>query len=163
MLDDTMLYSCGIFADEHATLFDAQVAKVDRVCTKLDLRPSDHVLEIGSGWGGFALRAAREFGCRVTTTTVSHEQFLTSKERVAEAGLGDRITVLEEDYRDLAGDYDKLVSLEMIEAVDWRRHDAYFATCGRLLKPEARCCSRPSSSKSGATSGRASTPISSAG
>jgi cyclopropane-fatty-acyl-phospholipid synthase len=136
MLDETMMYSCGIFESEDATLHEAQVAKLDRICRKLDLRPEDHVLEIGTGWGGFAIHAASNYGCRVTSTTISAEQFALARERVGAAGLEDRITLLLEDYRALEGTYDKLVSIEMIEAVGWQYFDTFFARCGALLAPD---------------------------
>jgi cyclopropane-fatty-acyl-phospholipid synthase len=133
MLDETMTYSCAVFEDPHATLADAQVAKIDRLCVKLALRPDDRVMEIGTGWGGFALHAARRYGCRVTTTTISEPQRAYAAKRVAEAGLTDRITILGDDWRNLRGEFDKLVSVEMIEAVDWRHHDRFFARCAALL------------------------------
>ena len=136
MLDETMTYSCAVFETPETHLVDAQRAKLDRICTKLDLGPGDHVVEIGTGWGGFALHAATHYGCRVTTTTLSRSQHELALRRVAEAGLADRVTVLGSDYRDLEGTYDKLVSIEMIEAVDWRLHDTFFATCARLLAPD---------------------------
>jgi cyclopropane-fatty-acyl-phospholipid synthase len=136
MLDDTMTYSCAVFETPATGLAEAQRAKLDRICSKLDLGPDDHVVEIGTGWGGFAIHAAAHYGCRVTTTTLSVSQRQVARERVAAAGLADRVTVLGDDYRDLTGTYDKLVSIEMIEAVDWRRHDEYFATCARLLRPD---------------------------
>ena len=136
MLDETMTYSCAVFETPETHLVDAQRAKLDRICTKLDLGPDDHVVEIGTGWGGFALHAATRYGCRVTTTTLSRSQRQVAVDRVAEAGLDDRVTVLGSDYRDLEGTYDKLVSIEMIEAVDWRLHDTFFATCRRLLAPD---------------------------
>ena len=136
MLDETMMYSCAIFESDEASLHEAQLAKLDRICRKLDLRPSDHVLEIGTGWGGFAIHAAREYGCRVTTTTISAEQLALARERVAAAGLEDRITLLQEDYRELRGSYDKLVSIEMIEAVGWQYFDTFFERCGALLAPD---------------------------
>jgi len=135
MLDDTMAYSCGVFEREDATLHEAQLAKFERICRKLRLTPDDHLLEIGTGWGGFAIHAARRYGCRVTTTTISREQHDWAKERIAVAGLQDRVTLLLDDYRDLRGRYDKLVSIEMIEAVGARYLDAYTAQCGRLLEP----------------------------
>lgn len=135
-LDETLMYSSGVFPTPASSLHDASVAKIDRICRKLDLQPSDHLLEIGTGWGGFALHAATRYGCRVTTTTISREQYQLACERVAAAGLSDRITVLCEDYRDLSGEYDKLVSIEMIEAVGHEYFETYFATCSRLLKPE---------------------------
>jgi cyclopropane-fatty-acyl-phospholipid synthase len=134
-LDDTMMYSSGIFADENVTLHAASVEKLDRICRKLDLQSTDHVIEIGTGWGGFALHAASQYGCRVTTTTISREQYEMATKRVQEAGLEDRITVLMEDYRDLTGQYDKLVSIEMIEAVGHEFLDGYFEKCSQLLKP----------------------------
>ncbi len=136
MLDETMTYSCGVFEQPGSTLADAQLAKLDRICLKLELQPGDHVIEIGAGWGSFALHAARAYGCHVTTTTVSRSQYEVATQRAAAAGLDDRIKVLASDYRDLEGTYDKLVSIEMIEAVDWRRHDVFFSTCQRLLRPE---------------------------
>jgi cyclopropane-fatty-acyl-phospholipid synthase len=132
-LDPTMMYSCAIFEDPHASLEDASRAKLRRVCAKLGLGPSDHVLEIGTGWGGFAVHAAAEHGCRVTTTTISREQHGYALERVRQAGLGDRVTVLLQDYRDLRGRYDKLVSIEMIEAVGWRHLPVFFRRCSELL------------------------------
>ena len=135
-LDDTMMYSSGVFEHPYASLHDASLAKLERICRKLDLQPDDHVLEIGTGWGGFALYAARNYGCRVTTTTVSQEQYQLARERVQEAGLQDRIDVLCRDYRDLQGRYDKLVSIEMVEAIGHAYLDTYFAQCDRLLKPD---------------------------
>jgi cyclopropane-fatty-acyl-phospholipid synthase len=136
LLDDTMMYSCAIFEREDSTLYEASVAKNDRICRKLQLSPADHVLEIGSGWGGFALHAAQHYGCRVTTTTISKEQFQLVQQRVAAAGLTHRVTILLQDYRDLRGAYDKLVSIEMIEAVGHHYLDAFFQCCGNLLKPD---------------------------
>jgi len=133
MLDETMMYSSAVFADPEMNLADAQRAKLDRLCTKLGLGPDDHVVEIGTGWGGFACHAAAHYGCRVTSTTISDAQFRFASKRVVEEGLADRVTVLDRDYRDLTGTYDKLVSIEMIEAVDWRQHDAFFSTCAALL------------------------------
>ena len=135
-LDETMMYSSAIFPRSDASLEEAAVYKVDRICRKLDLHPGDHLLEIGTGWGGFALHAATHYGARVTTTTISRQQYELAVERVAEAGLADRIDIVLEDYRDLRGQYDKLVSIEMIEAVGHHYYDAYFAACGRLLKPD---------------------------
>jgi len=134
-LDDTLMYSAAVFPTPDTDLRDASIAKNDRICRKLELRPDDHLLEIGSGWGGFALHAARHYGCRVTTTTISREQYQMARERVREAGLEDRVTVLCEDYRDLRGQYDKLVSIEMIEAVGERHLDTYFRACAERLKP----------------------------
>jgi cyclopropane-fatty-acyl-phospholipid synthase len=136
MLDETMTYSCAIFEPPEASLLQAQIAKLDRICRKLELCPEDHVLEIGTGWGAFAIHAASQYGCRVTTTTISGEQHRMAVERVHAAGLEDRITVLLEDYRDLQGSFDKLVSIEMIEAVGWQYFDTFFERCGSLLAPD---------------------------
>ncbi|MGA2471635.1 MAG: cyclopropane-fatty-acyl-phospholipid synthase family protein [Solirubrobacteraceae bacterium] len=136
MLDETMMYSCAIFEQPDSSLAEAQVAKLDLICRKLQLSSTDHVLEIGTGWGGFAIHAARNYGCRVTTTTISAEQFALARERVAAAGLSDRVTLLLADYRDLQGEFDKLVSIEMIEAVGWQYFDTFFKRCASLLKQE---------------------------
>jgi cyclopropane-fatty-acyl-phospholipid synthase len=135
MLDETMSYSCGIFLQEDATLHEASIAKFDAVCRKLALTTSDHLVEIGTGWGGLAIHAAERYGCRVTTTTISREQHDFAKEKIAARGLSDRITLLFEDYRDVRGQFDKLVSIEMIEAVGARYLDTYFRKCSSLLKP----------------------------
>lgn len=135
-LDPTLTYSSGIFEREDASMEEASLAKYDRVCRKLGLGPKDHVLEIGTGWGGFALHAARKYGCRVTTTTISKEQHALASQRVAEAGLGHRIEIRSDDYRDLDGSYDKLVSIEMIEAVGHRQFDTFFRVCGDRLRPD---------------------------
>jgi cyclopropane-fatty-acyl-phospholipid synthase len=132
-LDDTMMYSCAIFESPQTTLEEASLAKLERVCSTLALGPGDHVLEIGTGWGGFALYAAEHYGCRVTTTTISAEQHAYASERIREAGLEDRVTVLSKDYRDLEGQYDKLVSLEMIEAVGWQYFPTFFRRCSELV------------------------------
>ncbi|HEU0025395.1 MAG TPA: cyclopropane-fatty-acyl-phospholipid synthase family protein [Thermoleophilaceae bacterium] len=134
-LDETMTYSCAVFDGPHTTLAEAQERKLDLVCRKLGLGPGDHVLEIGTGWGSFAVHAASRYGCRVTTTTISAEQHAAASERVREAGLSDRVEVLAEDYRDLRGRYDKLVSIEMIEAVGWQYFDDFFRRCSALLRP----------------------------
>jgi cyclopropane-fatty-acyl-phospholipid synthase len=135
MLDETMMYSCAIFPSPQASLHDAQIAKLDAICAKLRLSEADHVLEIGTGWGGFAIHAAANYGCRVTTTTISAAQLELARERVRAAGLEDRITLLQKDYRDLEGEFDKLVSIEMIEAVGWQYFDTFFRRCAALLKP----------------------------
>jgi cyclopropane-fatty-acyl-phospholipid synthase len=135
-LDDTMAYSCGIFEAPEATLKEASLAKFDAVCRKLQLKPADHLVEIGTGWGGLAIHAAQKYGCRVTTTTISKEQYALAGERIAAAGLGDRIELRLDDYRDLTGQYDKLVSIEMIEAVGHQYLDTYIAKCASLLKPD---------------------------
>jgi len=135
-LDPTMTYSCAVFENPDDDLETAQINKLDRICRKLDLGPQDHVVEIGTGWGGFALHAAGFYGCRVTTTTLSAEQAALARRRIRDAGLADRVNVLEEDYRKLTGVFDKLVSIEMIEAVGVRYFPAYFRACSDLLKPE---------------------------
>ena len=134
-LDETMAYSCAIFPQAESTLHVASTAKFDRICQKLALTAEDHLLEIGTGWGGFALHAAREYGCRVTTTTISRKQYEYSRQQVAAAGIADRVTVLCEDYRALTGSFDKLVSIEMIEAVGHQYFDTYFRICSQRLKP----------------------------
>jgi len=134
-LDPTMMYSSAIFPHRDATLEEASLAKLERICRRLELGPDDHLLEIGTGWGGMAEYAARHTGCRVTTTTISRQQYDYARERIAAAGLQDRVTVLLKDYRELDGQYDKLVSIEMIEAVGHRYLPQYFAACSRLLKP----------------------------
>jgi cyclopropane-fatty-acyl-phospholipid synthase len=135
MLDPTMMYSCALFEHEGMTLQEASVAKLERVCERLEIGPEDHVLEVGTGWGGFAIHAAATRGCRVTTTTISREQHDYALERVRHAGLADRVTVLMRDYRDLRGRYDKLVSIEMIEAVGWQHIGTFFQRCSQLLTP----------------------------
>lgn len=135
-LDDTMTYSAGIFADPDATLRDASLEKYDRLCRKLDLQSDDSVVEVGGGWGGFALHAAGRYGCRVTGTTISPAQLGVARARVAAAGLGDRVTILDHDYRRLTGRFDKLVSIEMIEAVGHHYHREYFRRCSGLLGSE---------------------------
>lgn len=135
-LDPTMMYSSAIFEQPGLTLEQAQRARLDRICRKLELQPTDHLLEIGTGWGGMAIHAALHYGCRVTTTTISRQQYEAAVERVRAAGVADRVNVLLEDYRDLTGRYDKLVSIEMIEAVGHHFYDTYFATCSRLLAPD---------------------------
>ena len=135
-LSKDLMYSSAIYADESESLETASTRKLDRICQKLDLSPADHVLEIGTGWGGFAIHAARHYGCRVTPTTISREQFDLATQRVAEAGLGDRIEILLNDYRDLTGRYDKLVSIEMIEAIGAEFMPTYFGAVSRLLKDD---------------------------
>jgi cyclopropane-fatty-acyl-phospholipid synthase len=136
MLDPTMMYSCALFERPEMSLEDASRAKLERVCERLRLGPDDHVIEIGTGWGGFAVHAAVTRGCRVTTTTISREQHDWAVDAVRRAGVDDRVTVLLEDYRDLTGTYDKLVSLEMIEAVGWRHFGTFFEKCSSLLAPD---------------------------
>lgn len=137
-LDDTLTYSCGVFETPHATLEQASIAKLDAVCRKLQLSADDHVVEIGSGWGSFAIHAARRYGCRVTTTTISDAQYDLAARRVAEAGLSGRVTLLRQDYRTLSGTFDKLVSIEMIEAVGAEYLGEYFGVCSRLLSPHGQ-------------------------
>jgi cyclopropane-fatty-acyl-phospholipid synthase len=134
-LDETMAYSSGIFERAESSLLEASTAKFDAACSKLALKPGQHLLEIGTGWGGLAIHAARAYGCRVTTTTISREQYDLARERVARAGLENQITLLLEDYRDLRGEYDALVSIEMVEAVGHQYLDTYFLKCAGLLKP----------------------------
>lgn len=135
-LDTTMTYSSAFFAREDMTLAEGSVAKIDLTCRKLDLQPEDHLLEIGAGWGALAIHAARHYGCRVTTTTISREQHKYAVERVKREGLEDRVTVHLTDYRDLTGKYDKIVSIEMIEAVGSLWLKRYMERVGELLKPE---------------------------
>lgn len=135
LLDPSMTYSCAVFEHPGQSLESAQLAKIDRLCRKLALRPDDHLLEIGTGWGALALHAARHYGCRVTTTTISREQHALARERIDAAGLAGRVTLLLQDYRDLAGRYDKLVSVEMIEAVGHHYFDTFFRRCADLLAP----------------------------
>jgi cyclopropane-fatty-acyl-phospholipid synthase len=132
-LDKRMMYSCAYFPQRSASLEEAQLAKLERICRNLRLGPENHLLEIGTGWGGLAIHAARKHGCRVTTATISGEQHELASRRVREAGLDDRVTVLMEDYRDLGGSYDRLVSVEMIEAVGWQYFDDFFRRCSELL------------------------------
>lgn len=138
MLDPTMTYSSGVFPSPTSSLEEASTEKYDRICRKLQLKPQDHVLEIGTGWGGFAEHAARHYGCRVTTTTISSEQHDYAKKRFQKGSLKERITLLKEDYRDLQGKFDKLVSIEMIEAVGEKYLPGYFAKCSELLKPNGQ-------------------------
>ena len=135
-LDETMMYSSAIFENKETSLHQAQLDRMKHVCDRLQLTADDHLVEIGTGWGGLAIYAAEHYGCRVTTTTISKEQFEKAKERVAAAGLQDRITLLFEDFRNLEGEFDKLVSIEMIEAIDHDLFDIYFAKCSELLKPD---------------------------
>ena len=135
MLDPTMSYSCAVFGEDATTLEDAQVAKLELICEKLELGREDRLVEIGTGWGALAIHAAATRGCRVTTTTLSRAQYDHAVRAVRAAGLEGLVTVLLEDYRDLAGRYDKLVSIEMIEAVGWRNIGAFFAKCSELLTP----------------------------
>jgi len=132
---DSMMYSAAVYEDPGMSLEDAQHARLERICRRLELVGDDHLLEIGSGWGGMAVHAASRYGCRVTTTTISREQREYAEARVRAAGLEDRVTLLGADYRDLEGRFDKLVSLEMIEAVGWQYFDVFFSRCSKLLEP----------------------------
>ena len=135
-LDKSMTYSCAIFEPENLSLFDASREKLDRICRKLNIQADDHVVEIGTGWGSFALHAAKKYGCRVTTTTISNEQHAYVSNLIEKEGLKDKITLLKNDYRELKGQYDKLVSIEMIEAVGYNFIQQFFQTCSELLKPD---------------------------
>ena len=133
-LDKNMMYSSAIYKSKKTSLDDASTNKLDVICKKLNLKKTDHVIEIGTGWGGFAIYAAKNYGCKVTTTTISIEQYKFAKQKIKEAGLGKKIKVLLKDYRLLKGQYDKLVSIEMIEAVGYQFYDEYFKIIGQLLK-----------------------------
>jgi len=135
-LDKTLTYSCNIFEKEKSTLEEAAQAKYNRICRRLALQASDHILEIGTGWGGFAMHASRVYGCRVTTTTISRQQYDLAKKRIQAAGLDDRVRILLDDYRDLEGQYDKLVSIEMIEAVGHQYLETFFQKCSQCLKED---------------------------
>jgi cyclopropane-fatty-acyl-phospholipid synthase len=135
-LDETMTYSCGVFDSPETSLRDAQEAKLDLVCRKLELAPDDHLLEIGTGWGSLALHAAGNYGSRVTTATLSPAQHELACDRVRAAGLNDRVDVVLRDYRDLRGRHSKLASIEMIEAVGWQYFDTFFECCSSLIEPD---------------------------
>jgi len=135
-LDDTMMYSSAIFPKEETTLHEASLHKLDTICKKLELKPEDHLLEIGTGWGGLAIHAAQNYKCRVTTTTISKEQYDFAKDKIRQLGLEDKVTLLLKDYRELEGQYDKLVSIEMIEAVGHQYYNSYFSQCDQLLKDD---------------------------
>lgn len=135
-LDGSMMYSSAVYPTPDSSLAEAQQHKLRLICDKLQLKSSDHLMEIGTGWGGLAIFAARNYGCRVTTTTISREQHDYAKAQIEAAGLEQQITLLFQDYRELSGQYDKLVSIEMIEAVGHEYLDGYFAKCSSLLKPD---------------------------
>ena len=137
-LDPTMMYSAALFDTDDTSLEVASIAKLDELCQQLELDSGDHLLEIGTGWGGMAIHAATHYGCRVTTTTISREQYEYALQQVEAAGLQDRITVLCEDYRNLQGSFDKLVSIEMIEAVGHDYYSSYFQRCSQLLKADGK-------------------------
>ncbi|WP_454784673.1 class I SAM-dependent methyltransferase [Legionella sp. WA2024007413] len=136
ILDPSMMYSCALYQPSGISLEEASQKKIQAICNKLQLKPSDHILEIGTGWGGFACFAAKEYGCKVTTTTISEKQYLYVKEKISQLGLDHQIELLKEDYRKLSGQYDKVVSIEMIEAVGHKYFNTFFRQCNRLLKPE---------------------------
>ena len=135
-LDETMLYSSAVYLENSNDLHQASLNKLKIICDLLQLNPHDHLLEIGSGWGGLAIYAAKNYGCKVTTTTISDKQYIYVKNKIAQLDLEDKITLLNKDYRDLTGSFDKIVSIEMIEAVGYRYFDAYFKKCGQLLKSD---------------------------
>ncbi|MBK8014291.1 MAG: class I SAM-dependent methyltransferase [Deltaproteobacteria bacterium] len=135
MLDETMTYSAGIFESEHSSLKDASIRKLDTLCRRLELRPGHHLLEIGTGWGSLAMHAARTYGCRVTTTTISKEQRAWAISKIREEGLEGQIEVLDRDYRDLEGQYDRIVSCEMIEAIGHKQYPTFFEKCAARLAP----------------------------
>lgn len=137
-LDDKMMYSSAIYQDPAMSLSQAQTAKLALICEKLSLKPTDSLVEIGTGWGGLAIYAATNYGCHVTTTTISDEQYIYTKELVKKLGLNDKITLLKKDYRLLEGQYDKLVSIEMIEAVGHEFMGEFFDKCSSLLKPDGK-------------------------
>lgn len=137
-LDPTMLYSCGLYESENDTCEDAQHRKIRRIIEKAYIQSSDHVLEIGCGWGGFAMEAVRQTGCHITGITVSEEQYVLAQERIRRAGLEDNITILFKDYRHITGLFDKIVSIEMLEAVGHKYLGTFFTTCDKLLKPAGR-------------------------
>lgn len=137
-LDESMMYSCAIYSDEHQSLSEAQQNKLHTICEKLDLKPTDHLLEIGTGWGALAIYAAKHYGCQVTTTTISDAQFEYAEAKIAAQGLSNQITLLKKDYRLLTGEYDKLVSIEMIEAVGHKFMADFFQQCNARLKPDGK-------------------------
>lgn len=137
-LDSSMQYSCAIYSAEQTTLEQAQQHKMHTICERLELKQSDHVIEIGTGWGGLAIYMAQHYGCHVTTTTISEAQHQYAKEKIHQLGLGGKITLLKQDYRNLAGHYDKLVSIEMIEAVGHEYLSTFFKKCSDLLKSNGK-------------------------
>ena len=139
-LDETMTYSSAIFESENSSLKDASINKLDHICKKLNLNETHHILEIGGGWGSFAAHAAQNYGCEVTTTTISKEQFQYMKKKFLDLGLSDKIHLLNEDYRNLSGRYDKIVSIEMIEAVGDQFLGTFFSVCSKLLIPGGQMC-----------------------
>ena len=136
ILDPSMMYSCALYEPSNISLDEAAKKKIQRICDTLELKPGDHLLEIGTGWGGFAIYAAQEYGCKITTTTISNKQHAFVKEKIKQLGLEHQIELLNLDYRKLQGQYDKVVSIEMIEAVGHKYFDAFFHQCNRLIKPD---------------------------
>lgn len=134
-LDPSMMYSCALYEPERISLEQASIKKLETICQQLQLKPTDHVLEIGTGWGGFAIFAARKYGCKVTTTTISDKQYEYVKHEIEHLGLQNRIELIQQDYRQLTGQFDKLVSIEMIEAIGYKNFDNFFRQCNALLKP----------------------------
>ena len=139
-LDETMTYSSAIFESENSSLKQASINKLDHICKKLNLNETHHVLEIGGGWGSFAIHAAKNYGCEITTTTISEAQFEYMEQRFSESGLNHKIHLLNQDYRNLSGNFDKIVSIEMIEAVGNKFLGTFFSICSKLLKPEGQMC-----------------------
>lgn len=137
-LDKEMVYSSAIYADDQQTLEQAQIHKFDKICQRLELKPGETLVEIGTGWGGLAVHAAKHYGVHVTTTTISEEQYQFAKNKIEQLGLTNQITLLKDDYRDLTGQYDKLVSIEMIEAVGKEYFSTFFSQLNRLLKPQGK-------------------------
>jgi len=135
-LDSTMMYSSAVFKNPHDSLYKGSIHKLETICQGLELTSQDHIIEIGSGWGGFAIYAAQHYGCKVTTTTISKEQYKYVRQKIKDLKLSHKISVLFSDYRHLKGQYDKLVSIEMLEAVGYQYYDTYFKVCSNLLKPQ---------------------------
>lgn len=135
-LDSTMMYSSAVFKNPHDSLYQGSIHKLETICQGLELTSQDHIIEIGSGWGGFAIYAAKHYGCKVTTTTISKEQYKYVSQKIKDLKLSHKITVLFSDYRHLKGQYDKLVSIEMLEAVGYQYYETYFKVCASLLKPQ---------------------------
>ena len=135
-LDETMTYSCGVFENDKSTLNEASIEKLDRICRKLDLKPNDNILEIGTGWGSFAIHAAKKYGCHITTTTISDAQYEYAKLRIIDEGLEGKIKLLNQDYRNLSGTFDKIISIEMIEAVGHEYVELFLEKVSKLLKKD---------------------------
>jgi len=135
-LDSTMMYSSAVFKNPQDSLYKGSIHKLETICQSLELTSQDHIVEIGSGWGGFAIYAAQHYGCKVTTTTISKEQYKYVRQKIKDLKLSHKITVLLSDYRHLKGQYDKLVSIEMLEAVGYQYYETYFKVCANLLKPQ---------------------------